>query len=127
MRYSTVFCVKCDSKLLRYCTHLCAKYVSRMMRYSTQFCVMSCCNAVQVCFVVKNITVVSCQECVAVAARCNISHFPVTHQCIITYHDRCAVRTSRTETVTKYLVKNNLLTGRNVLVKYHDLSHRLQV
>ena len=38
------------------------EYMSRLMRYSTQFCVMSCCNAVQVCLVLKNITVVSCRN-----------------------------------------------------------------
>ena len=116
MRYSIPFCVNYVTRMMRYIIQFCVmyvpdwwvtirssvlsmcpewwvyrtqfffKYVSRLMRYSTQFYVMSCCNSVQVCFVVGNITVVSCQECVAVATRCNISHSPVTQQCIITYH-----------------------------------------
>jgi hypothetical protein len=114
MRYSTQFCVKCVSRLIRYSTQFCVKYVSTLMRYSTQFCVKTCCYAVQVCFVVRNITIVSCEEYVAVVlvAIYLTLHSPNSPSSLIT--NSCAVRTSHTATVTRYSGRNKLLSGRNV-------------
>ena len=75
---------------------------------------------------VRNITVVSCEECVTVGTCCNISHSPPTQQSTVTTNNS-AVRTSHTATVTRYWGRNIFLTGGSGLVKCHDLSHWLLV
>jgi hypothetical protein len=84
MSYIKHFCVTYVSRLTRYSTQFCVQYVSRLMTYSTKFCVKSSCNAVQVCFVVSNITVFSCEKCVSLFACFNVSHSPLSQQRIVT-------------------------------------------
>jgi hypothetical protein len=107
MRYSAQFCVKYMSRLMMYSTQFCVKYMSSLMMYSTQFSVMTCCNAMQLCFVVRNITVFFCEKYVSVVTCFNILHSPLTASPLT--RNNCVLRTSHIATFTRYSIRNKLL------------------